>query len=255
LLDFARLNSLFPWPMHNPTTAVGGEPTLDIVFRCHDCDRQIALPERPANGKITCPSCRAILHVPEPGGVPENPHVAYTTPQVKRCPQCNKETTAEAVLCVGCGYNFQTGQQTRKAVVRVKTMKRTWWYGPIGLFHKNIALRKTTTGATLVTVTTHLTFLRVGTTEIDLSDCDEIWTDYRQGFGPMGWSLMVVLLLMCGCPGLVWWLFAWNKPTYIVRLPRYKASPITLYEGMSEDTMRDLLDTIAEVGQLKIVRH
>jgi ribosomal protein S27E len=226
---------------------------LDIVFRCHDCEREITLPERPANGKIMCPSCRTVLNVPEPGSAAEETGGTYTTAQVKRCPQCNKETTSAAVICIGCGYNFQSGKQTRK-VVRVKALERSWWYGPIPLFHKIIQLQKTRTGEALVTVTDHIFCIPIGTTEIDLRQCQEIWTDYRQGFGVVGWTITLILFLLCVCPGLWWLVWAFNKPTYILRLPRHKLSEITLYEGMNGDTMRDLLDSIAEMGQLKIVR-
>jgi hypothetical protein len=226
---------------------------MTILFRCHDCEREIELAQRPSSGKTVCPSCQAMLVVPQPGEQPDEPGLAYRTVQVKRCPRCNKESKPAAVICIHCGHNFQTGRQTRQ-IIRVNTMQREWWSGPIPFFFITVRLRKTRDGAALVRVTYNLFYIPLTTAEVDLGDCDEIWTDYRAGFGVVGWTITLFLMLLCLLPGIIWWIWAFNKPTYIVRLPRIKEPPLTLYEGMSETTMLDLLDTITELGKLKIVR-
>jgi hypothetical protein len=230
---------------------------MSIVLRCHDCDRDIELTQRPSSGKVVCPTCHTMLAVGEPGeGEGEAADAAggvYTTVQVKNCPLCNKETTPAAVLCINCGFNFQTGKQTRK-IVRVKTMEREWWWGLIPIYFSIVRLRKTKEGETRLTVTHNLCFIPASTIEIDLRDCQEIWTDYRQGFGALGWAITLVLILLCVLPGLLWWIWAFSKPTYILRLPRINQAPVTLYEGMIETKMQDILDNLVEMGELKIVR-
>jgi hypothetical protein len=228
---------------------------MSIVLRCHDCERRIELPARPEGGKITCPSCRTVLTVPEPGEEEAvDPTTAYAGPQLKRCPQCEKEMPAEGVLCINCGYNFKTGKVTKK-VVRVKSSRHHWWFGPIPFYYVNGRAEKTKQGESLAAVTVHVLGIPLGTTQVDLRNCHEIWTDFRSGFGIIGWAIMIGLLLLCLVPGFFWWVWALNKPTYIVRLAHGKNSALTLYEGMSETAMRGVLDALEEMAPtLKIVR-
>jgi hypothetical protein len=221
---------------------------MNILLTCHDCERPVELAERPRDGKILCPTCGTLLIVPLPGDTTDQTADVYLTPQTKRCQQCNREVAAAAVICIDFGFNFQSGTKTRK-VVRVREVERNWWFGAIPVYFSDVRLRKTTDGAEIVTVTDRL----LATTEVDLRQCREIWTDYREGFGAVGWTITLLLCLFCVIPGALWWWWAFSKPNSIVRLP-YKKYCVTLYDGWSETTKNDILDTISAMGRLTIVR-
>jgi hypothetical protein len=224
---------------------------MSINVTCPDCERRIALDDYPAGGKVACPSCRAVLYVPEPATA-EQADNTYALPEVKYCPKCRMDTTPEAKICVNCGYDFRTGKQIGRPV-RSEPMVRSWIFGLIPLYFTMVKVEQTSKGKQRVSTTPHLVGIPLGRTEIDLSRCDEVWTDYRQGFGPFGWTIMG-LLCLCGLfPGLIWWGLAFYKPTCLLRLP-YRNSSVTLYEGWNQITMRNILDTLCELKQLEIVR-
>jgi hypothetical protein len=226
--------------------------TMNIVLTCHDCERLIELTERPKDGKFLCPTCGTLLIVPAPGAAADEPDGVYATPGVKHCPQCKKAMAGDAVICIDCGFNFRSGRRTEK-VIRVQEVERSWWYGAIPVYFFDVRLRKTRDGREIVTVTDKLLFMPLNTTEIDLRQCREIWTDYREGFGAVGLTIMLLLCLFCLIPGGIWWWWAFNKPNSIVRLP-YKKSYVTLYDGWSDTKKNDILDTISAMGGLTIVR-
>jgi ribosomal protein L40E len=225
---------------------------MSINVTCHDCERRIELDERPESGKIKCPTCRSLVAVPEPGETVDKFDKTYALPEVKPCPKCRAEMPPDAKICINCGYNFRTGKQTAQ-VLNKEQIHRSWMFGAIPVFYTVVDLDQTKKGEQWVATTHHLLGIPLGSTEIDLRKCDEIWTDFRQGFGAVGWTIMLLLCLLCVIPGLFWWGLAFGKPNYILRLPHRK-SYVTLYEGWNERTMRDILDTLREIKQLEIVR-
>src|SRR5262249_22270085 len=86
-------------------------------FRCRKC-RQIAkIPSAPqANSEITTGHA---MHQRE---IAATPRVAAGP---GRCPSCKAQLQANAVLCVSCGYNLQTGEKL--ATVRERKAKITIW--------------------------------------------------------------------------------------------------------------------------------
>jgi len=74
-----------------------------ITLNCPDCDRQYELEDTMAGKKAAC-QCGAILFVPKTVDAP---------PGEKICPQCSSSAKEESVICIKCGYNFQTGGKLR----------------------------------------------------------------------------------------------------------------------------------------------
>jgi ribosomal protein L40E len=226
---------------------------MSITLTCHDCERRIELPERPESGKVYCPSCRTRILVPKEGEAEDEVGDTYALPRVKRCVECDAELPARATLCVNCGYNLRTHRKTERAV-RVKEVSHGWAFGAVPLYVVDACLRRSRSGRQEVSLRPQIFFIPIGTTTIDLRDCDELWIEYRQGFGPVGLTIMLILCLFCVVPGLIWWILAFSKPTYIIRLPVGRGAHVTLYEGSSEATMQEILDTISSMSDLNIIR-
>lgn len=59
----------------------------------------------------------------------------------KTCPQCNTELDQQAVLCVSCGYNFQSGEALQMNVQKAKTSRSgAVWPVVIGVISLIIAI-------------------------------------------------------------------------------------------------------------------
>ncbi len=81
-----------------------------IRLNCPDCGEEYQLDDSMAGKKAAC-SCGAVLFVPDAPDIPEG---------AKACPVCKKITESSSVICVSCGYNFQTGGRMRSAETRVE---------------------------------------------------------------------------------------------------------------------------------------
>lgn len=92
------------------------------TFACESCQRQYAWKPELAGRKAKC-KCGATIVVPQEPGGDENGLYAFNDGPERgttsaedgtssvRCPHCGQELPGDAVLCVGCGYNFKTGQR------------------------------------------------------------------------------------------------------------------------------------------------
>lgn len=118
-----------------------------ITARC-PCGAKLKIPAAAAGRKVRCPKCKEVLTVPdlaavgetiEPAAEPadspaeslsvfqelvdqERTAAANSSPDVPRmqvaCPGCGAAIPGNAALCVQCGYNLETGKQTKAASVR-----------------------------------------------------------------------------------------------------------------------------------------
>jgi hypothetical protein len=224
---------------------------MRITLTCHDCELCFELDERPQSGNIRCPSCRTLLAVPAPGES-GRADKTYAVPQVFRCPKCKREMEEGAKLCINCGYNVQTGKQLTREV-RVREVHRSWEFGFVPFFFTGIELDQTRKGGQWLAVTQRVLGIPLGTTEIDLRDCKEIWTDFHAGFGIFGWVVFWLLCIPCFLPGWYYYQLAYYKHTYYLRLP-YRNSYVTLYKGWSQATMKDILESVCAIRALEVVR-
>jgi len=102
-----------------------------ITLTCPDCSEQYELDDEMAGKKAAC-KCGAVLFVPATPDIPEGK---------KLCPSCSTISDEATVLCISCGYNFETGGRIRSAESRIKekeedariTALRRFWK-PITLF-------------------------------------------------------------------------------------------------------------------------
>lgn len=82
---------------------------MAITFNCTECGKHFELEDSMAGRKAAC-ECGAVLFVPEAPDAPEGQ---------TRCPICGTLADKNAVLCVKCGYNYQTGGRVRSAESRI----------------------------------------------------------------------------------------------------------------------------------------
>ncbi len=79
---------------------------MPIRIKC-SCGKVLRAPDDAAGKKAKCPGCGKVIAIPaseEP--VPEEPPAEETV----LCAECGAEVEEGAVVCMQCGYNFDTGQ-------------------------------------------------------------------------------------------------------------------------------------------------
>jgi len=91
-----------------------GEPE-GIRVRC-TCGAKLRMPASAAGRRVKCPKCGAVFRVPsaasagdgEAAGVGAHTTAGATDSMGKACPACGAPMTADAILCIECGYNLTT---------------------------------------------------------------------------------------------------------------------------------------------------
>ncbi|MFO0914111.1 MAG: hypothetical protein U0795_14220 [Pirellulales bacterium] len=121
----------------------GGQSSAEIVVKCA-CGKSLKVPAKFAGKAVKCPACQQPLTIPAAGGsggaatrpaaVPAgagelearsgpNPALVALLDEAgitasrtgQRCPSCKQDIATDAVICVHCGFNLETGKQLRGA--------------------------------------------------------------------------------------------------------------------------------------------
>ncbi len=113
-----------------------------ILLVCPACKRQIKAPDNVFGKKVRCKYCQAAFVArkgadkPPPGKAAKpakpaaradddddpNPYGISTLDLTPRCPECaNELESADAVICLHCGYNTQTRERYKTRKVRYTT--------------------------------------------------------------------------------------------------------------------------------------
>ncbi len=98
---------------------------MPVQFPCQNCGKQLKLRDGLVGKHVKCPHCQTILAVPLEGTeIQEGGPVAFSSADFKDCPECGKPMPSEAVVCLRCGFNRNTG---KRLVTRIKksTKKQT----------------------------------------------------------------------------------------------------------------------------------
>jgi DNA-directed RNA polymerase subunit M/transcription elongation factor TFIIS len=90
-------------PIHATLTLAG--TLMPIAFRCA-CGTPLKVKDALAGKKVKCPKCGTSLAVPEAGYSPDDEVV-----DVRDCPSCGEMLASDAVICIGCGHDFRSGQK------------------------------------------------------------------------------------------------------------------------------------------------
>jgi predicted nucleic acid-binding Zn ribbon protein len=83
---------------------------MSIRVTCHNCQRPLEAPANTDLKFISCPKCGSYTSLP---GTEPTAEYGYAEP-FKKCPHCGKELPRKAVLCVRCGYSYESGQRVRR---------------------------------------------------------------------------------------------------------------------------------------------
>ena len=90
----------------------------DPKFPCPACGKQYRWKPEMAGRTAKC-ACGAKLVVPT-----DPPQAAPVAPapvaSQSKCPDCGADLTADAVLCVNCGFNLKTGKKLAGVVVETE---------------------------------------------------------------------------------------------------------------------------------------
>lgn len=79
----------------------------EFQFPCPHCAEGVLLDESYAGEEIACPLCSGRVRVPSPSEAGHGEVAAEAGGET--CPNCRAPLESEAMICVACGYNNQTG--------------------------------------------------------------------------------------------------------------------------------------------------
>jgi ribosomal protein L40E len=118
-----------------------------------------------------------------------------------------------------------------------------------------VRVHRTKQGKTLLTKTSYFVFCPAITREVNLKRYAAVVIEHTVGFGPIGIGIMIGLVFLGVIPGLIWWYWAFTKDTFRVFLRGHRRDEeLTLYRGMSLAVVKDITETVQEVGGLSIER-
>jgi hypothetical protein len=196
---------------------------MSITIEC-SCGKRFQVADERAGQKVRCAVCQEVVRVP---GRAQEAQTGYAVEDVRKCPKCKQRWPAETVLCVACGYNFETGrvvEQTFDIVNRTIDVGLRW-LGSYTRFH----VFRGRKGDAVLSISKKFLFIPAGTRTLDLRDYNAVLTDCALGSDD---APDVYYLYLEG--------------------PRKKATRIL--RTTSETGMHDIVDTLKEVASLTIKR-
>lgn len=199
----------------------GYNAAMTIPLSC-PCGQRLRAPDDQAGRQMRCPACRQLLRVP---GEPDDAG-GYAVEQVLKCKGCRREWPVGTVVCVECGYNFETGRKLRTKVQvpdRVIEVGSGW----AGTYTRYRVYRDGR-GKPRLGVSRKLLFVPLGETTYDLSAYRAVLTDYSGDDDEGG--------------------------TYYLELEAPGRRPEAIFAEANEEAMRELVELIARAGGLEIKR-
>ncbi len=92
---------------------------MSIVVECKSCRKKRKAPARMAGKRVRC-QCGGVIAIPKDAPAPVTPSELDISElsmlaegdrvaRMARCPSCTAEMAEDAILCVSCGFNMNTG--------------------------------------------------------------------------------------------------------------------------------------------------
>src|SRR5262249_1236436 len=130
--------------------------SMSIACEC-TCGKSFKAKDSKAGKRVQCPACGKAVRVPD-----EEAEVSagYGMEAYRKCPHCKREWPEETVVCVECGYNFETGKRMRTEVDvadRVIDAGVTW----LGTYTRLVISNQGKSGP-LLTVSSRFLFIPLG---------------------------------------------------------------------------------------------
>jgi hypothetical protein len=146
---------------------------MPIPFRC-PCGQRLQAPDDQAGREMRCPRCRELVGVPA-----ADTAEGYGVERVQKCPGCKREWPVGTVVCIDCGYNFET---RRKMKTKYKVPDRALVVGATWLgTYTSYRVYRDDRGKPRLDISRKLLFLPVGGASHDLSTFRAVLTDYAEG--------------------------------------------------------------------------
>lgn len=103
-----------------------------IHVNCGNCGHSFEVGDDLAGLIAACPGCGTQLSVPLPAGrLQRKPALRVKHEQVvsggRRCPSCGATMAADAILCVQCGFNVETGESVGARSQRPRVFQWVLW--------------------------------------------------------------------------------------------------------------------------------
>jgi hypothetical protein len=108
-------------------------------------------------------------------------------------------------------------------------------------------------GVPRIHMTRWIAFFPVATLDLDLRKFDAAVIHTRRGLNFENWMMGLGLVVFCFLPGLMWCIYAMTKETYLLDLSK-KGESVRLYDGTSDEKLRELTDALRSVVSLEIQR-
>ena len=198
---------------------------MAIELHC-SCGKRLSVADEQAGRKVRCPTCQELLRVP--GQAEED---GYDLEESRKCPKCRREWPGDAVLCVACGYNFETGKKVERVyqiLTRTVDIGVRW----LGTYTRLLIFRDRK-GRTTLTIAKRFLFIPVGRRVIELKDYDSILTDVSLGYHDEDG----------GAPDI-----------FYLDLEGPRKKPVRILKTSNEWKMREVIDTLQEMAQFQIKR-
>jgi hypothetical protein len=131
-----------------------------------------------------------------------------------------------------------------------------WMFGVLllsfllGTFDR-IDLARNLQGKVRLTKTWRVCFLSRRPKVISLREYEGLATGMDRDVGFYDWCVMMSLLCLFLVPGVLWWYYIIQKDIYYVALTKDHGFPdLRVYQGRSEEMMRDIAATLSKVAEL-----
>ena len=194
---------------------------MAIRVKC-SCGKQVQAANEQAGRKVRCPSCQALVRLP---GEREEP-AGYGVEQVRKCPGCKREWPPDAVVCIDCGYNFETGRKMR---TQYNIPDRVLDFGVVWLgCYTRYRVFRGERGACL-SVSRKVLFIPMGSATYSLTDYGAVLTDFDAGDNE-------------------------SPDIYCLELEGVRKKNVAILTTTSEEKFKELTDLVAQAGRLEIKR-
>jgi hypothetical protein len=200
---------------------------MPITVEC-SCGKRFQVADERAGHKVRCTVCQEVVAVP---GRAEEAEAGYAVEDMRKCPRCKRKWPGETVLCVNCGYNFQTGRAVERAydiANQVIDIGARW----LGIYTR-LHFFRGRKGETILTIRKKFLFIPAGTRTLDLRDYNAVLTDCTLGSTGEDGGPDVYYLYLEG--------------------PRKRTTRIL--RTTNERAMLEVVDTIKELAGLAIKRR
>jgi hypothetical protein len=195
---------------------------VTIQVRC-SCGKGLVAEDDHAGRQVRCPSCQGVVSVPDQPAKP----AAYSVEKFRKCPGCKREWPDDTVVCVDCGYNFETG---RKMKTKYKVLDRVLDVGiaALGTVTRYRVFRNVR-GKPYLTITRKVLFIPLGSKTYDLSDYRAVLTDFAPGNDEA-------------------------PDVFYLELESRRGRDVRIFRASDEEKMKELIDLVAQAGRLEIKR-